>query len=81
MTAEIVPFPLASRRSMILRQARYAAVLNPDAAERHIQRQLKIQRQAMHRRGINEHLIAREINCLENSIRSTLLSNVSGGIL
>lgn len=81
MTAEIVPFPLASRRSMILRQARYAAVLNPDAAERHIQRQLKIQRQAMRRRGINEHLIAREINCLENSIRSTLLSNVSGGIL
>jgi hypothetical protein len=81
MTAEIVPFPLASRRSMILRQARYAAVLHPDAAERHIQRQLKIQRQAMRRRGINEHLIAREINCLENSIRSTLLSNVSGGIL
>jgi hypothetical protein len=81
MTAEIVPFPLASRRSMILRQARYAAVLNPDAAERHIQRQLKIQRQAMRRRGINEHLIAREINCLENSIRFTLLSNVSGGIL
>ena len=81
MTAEIVPFPLASRRSMIFRQARYAAVLNPDAAERHIQRQLKIQRQAMRRRGINEHLIAREINCLENSIRSTLLSNVSGGIL
>lgn len=80
MTAAIVPFPLASRRSMILRQARYAAVLNPDAAERHIQRQLKIQGQAMRRRGIEEHLIAREINCLETSIRSTMLCNVSGGI-
>lgn len=28
MTAAIIPFPLASRRSMILRQAQYAAMLN-----------------------------------------------------
>jgi Family of unknown function (DUF6074) len=80
MTAAIVPFPLASRRSMILRQARYAAVLNPDAAERHIQRQLKIQGQAMRRRGIEERLITREINCLETLIRATLLRDVSGGV-
>jgi hypothetical protein len=65
---------------MILRQARYAAVLNPDAAERHIQRQLKIQGQAMRRRGIDERLITREINCLETSIRATLSCAVSGGV-
>jgi Family of unknown function (DUF6074) len=79
-TATIIPFPLANRRSMILRQARYAAVLNPDAAERHIQRQLKIQDQAMRRRGIDERLITREINCLETSIRATLLRDIAGGI-
>jgi hypothetical protein len=71
---------MANRQSMILRQARYAAVLNPDAAERHIQRQLKIQGQAMRRRGIDERLITREISCLETSIRTTLSRAVSGGV-
>jgi hypothetical protein len=80
MTAIIVPFPLASRQSMILRQARYAAVLNPDAAERHIQRQLKIHGQAMRRRGIEEQLIVHEINSMETSIRATLLCASSGGL-
>jgi hypothetical protein len=80
MTAIIVPFPLASRRSMILRQARYAALLNPDAAERHIQRQLKIQGQAMRRRGIDEQLIVHEINSMKTSIRATLLCAASGGV-
>jgi uncharacterized protein DUF6074 len=80
MTAIIVPFPLASRRSMILRQARYAAVLNPDAAERHLQRQLKIQGQAMRRRGIDQQLIVHEINSMETSIRATLLCAASGGV-
>jgi hypothetical protein len=65
---------------MILRQVRYAVGLNPDAAERHIQRQLKIQGQAMRRRGIDERFIAHEINCLETSIRATLSRAVSGGI-
>jgi hypothetical protein len=80
MTAVIVPFPMANRRSMILRQARYAAALNPDAAERHIQQQLKIQGQAMRRKGIDERLIAHEISCMETSIRATLLRAVSGGV-
>ena len=79
-TATIIPFPLAYRRSMILRQARYAAVLSPAAAERHIRQQLKVQAQAMRRKGIDERVIAREIGCLETSIRATLLRDVSGGV-
>jgi hypothetical protein len=79
-TAMIVPFPMANRRSMILRQAQYAAMLSPAAAERHIRQQLKVQAQTMRRRGIDERLIAREIDCLEASIRATLLRDVSGGI-
>ena len=80
MTAVIVPFPLANRRSMILRQARYAAVLSPVAAERHIRQQMRVQAQTMRRRGIDESVIAREIGCLETSIRATLLRDVSGGV-
>lgn len=51
MSAAIYPFPLAKRGAMIDRQARYAAELGPDAAERHIQQQLKIQGDSMRRRG------------------------------
>jgi hypothetical protein len=64
---------------MILRQARYAAGLNPHGAERHIRQQLKMQGQAMRRKGIDEQLIARELNGLEISIRSMLSHAVSGG--
>jgi hypothetical protein len=79
MSAEIVPFPLASRRTMIERQARYAAELNPDAAERHIQQQLKIQGDAMRRKGIDDDLIADELRCMETAVRRLLVRAVSGG--
>jgi hypothetical protein len=81
MTTTIVPFPLARRRSMIQRQASYAAELNPDAAERHIARQLQVQGDAMRRKGIDENLIARELKCMEGAIRAMLLRAVSGGMI
>lgn len=68
----IVPFPLASRRSMILRQARYVARLTPESAERHIRQQLKVQGQALHRRGIEENRITQELQNMETAIRATL---------
>ena len=77
--ATVIPFPLASRRVMIERQARYAAEINPDAAERHIQQQLKIQADSMRRRGVDEDIIARELRCMETAIRGMLLQAVSGG--
>jgi hypothetical protein len=73
MSALIFPFPLARRRSMIDRQARYAAELGPDAAERHIQQQLKIQGEAMRRKGVDEDLIARELKCMRAAISAALL--------
>jgi hypothetical protein len=62
---------------MIERQARYAAELSPDAAERHIQQQMKIQSDAMQRKGIGEDLIARELRCLESAIRDALWRGAS----
>jgi len=70
--AIILPFPLARRQTMIDRQARYAAELSPDAAERHIQQQVKIQGDAMRRKGIDESLISRELQCMKTAIRSAL---------
>jgi hypothetical protein len=70
MSAAIVPFPLAKRRTMIDRQARYAAEINPDAAVRHIQQQLKIQGDAMRRKGVDDNLVARELKSMEAAIRT-----------
>jgi hypothetical protein len=73
MTATVFPFPLARRRSMIARQSRYAAELNPDSAERFIRQQLKIQGDKMRRRGIPDDQVAHELRCMESAIRRELL--------
>jgi hypothetical protein len=72
MTATVFPFPLARRRSMIARQSRYAAELNPDAAERFIRQQLKIQGDNMRRRGVPDGRIVHELRCMESAIRKEL---------
>jgi hypothetical protein len=79
MTADVVPFPLASRRVMITRQSHYAAGLKPDSAERFIRQQLKCQADNMRRRGIAEALISRELGCMESAIRRELQAAVSTG--
>jgi hypothetical protein len=80
MTAAVVPFPLVRRRNFIARQATRASELTGDAAERHIQSQIKIQAAAMRRKGIREVIITREIRSMEFAIRSMLARAVSGGI-
>ena len=80
MSAAVLPFPLVRRYDMITRQSRYAAELNPDAAERFIQQQLKIQGDSMRRRGIEEDLIDRELKCMEFEIRSRLNRLAAGGV-
>jgi hypothetical protein len=79
MSATVIPFPLASRRAMIDRQAKYATDLGPDAAERHIQHQLKIQADAMRRRGVDEGLVGRELRCMESAVRGLMERAISGG--
>jgi hypothetical protein len=78
--AIVVPFPLIRRRDMIERQARRAAELNPDAAERHIANQLKLQGDAMRRKGVSDDLIARELSAMERAIRALLLRAATGGV-
>lgn len=64
---------------MIERQARRYTELNPDAAERHIAHQIKVQADAMRRKGIDEVLIERECRCFETAIRALLMRSASGG--
>ena len=80
MTAVIVPFPIVRRCDFIVRQANRAFELNGNASERHIQMQIKIQADAMRRKGIGEAFINREISSMETAIRSMLLRTLSGWI-
>lgn len=74
--ALVLPFPRSKNERFVTRQANRAAELNPDACERHILQQVKIQADAMARRGISPDLIQRETRCLEAAIRAALWTAV-----
>lgn len=69
MTTTVVPFPLVRRRVYIAKQAEHMTCLHEGAAARYLSRQLKVQGDALRRRGISEELIARELKCMEATIR------------
>ena len=75
MTASVVPFPLARRRAFIERQAHHAAELNADSGVRYLQHQIKLQGDAMRRKGIQEDLIQRELRCMGQAIRAAFIKN------
>jgi hypothetical protein len=64
---------------MICRQARRYTELNPAAAERHVEHQIRVQAAAMRRKGVAEDLIERECRSFENAIRELLTRSASGG--
>jgi uncharacterized membrane-anchored protein len=72
MSAVIIPFPITRRYKFVARQVSRVLELNPHAQERHIHLQLKIQAEAMRRKGIAPNLIVGELNSLEVVIRQAL---------
>jgi hypothetical protein len=68
MTA-IVPFPLAGRTAFVERHATKMACLPRPAAERYLNRQLEIQREALSRKGIKRADIDAELKSLERALR------------
>ena len=68
MTANIVPFPLSRRRAFVLRHANIINGMSPESAERHLAHQLKVQHDALKRRGIDDARIRRELASLERAI-------------
>jgi hypothetical protein len=71
-TAEIVPFPLARRRSFVDRHARIIAGMRADAGERYLQRQLLIQFDTLERKGVACDVIERECLSLASAIRAAI---------
>jgi hypothetical protein len=75
----VLPFPLVRRRLLIDRQVSHAAWQRPAAAERYIEHQVKVQGDAMRRKGIAEDLIQHELRCFEIAVRSGLVRALSTG--
>jgi hypothetical protein len=73
MTAVISPFPIVRWHGFTDKQAKHAALMNPDASARYIGYQLQLQRDAMRRPGVAEDLIARELKFMETAVRRELL--------
>lgn len=70
-------FPLkAPRAHFIAKQARRVAELSPTAGEKHIAAQIKVQRDALMRKGVNAELIKREMTQLESAIRAAIWAAV-----
>jgi hypothetical protein len=70
MTATVVPFPIVRRHGFIERQAEYASHMNPDGRVRYLSHQIRLQADAMRRKGISEDLVQREIRCMTTALRS-----------
>jgi hypothetical protein len=73
MSAILVPYPLHRRHAFVLRHAAIMASLSPAAAERHLDRQLRIQASTLLRRGIDAGLVDQERQRLAIAIRHEVL--------
>jgi hypothetical protein len=71
-TASIVPFPVAERGAFIHKQAARIATLSQAQGDAHLRQQLRIQADAMRRKGVTEEIITREIRSAESAIKAEL---------
>lgn len=80
--AIVLPFPSCHRAAFVRRHAGIIATLSQNGGERHLQRQLDIQSDAMERRGVADELIRMDRKALETAIRSELfrLGVARGGV-
>jgi hypothetical protein len=67
-TATMIPFPSVKRSGFALRHAKLAAELRPHKAEEHIERQIRMQREVMGKKGIAAKLIDSDLSALRNAM-------------
>jgi hypothetical protein len=68
--ATILLFPSARRRRFVRSQAMQMASLSPAAADKHLRRQLRVQAEAIQRRGIGSEVVDADLRALESAIRA-----------
>lgn len=68
--AEIIAFPLARRVAYVAKQASFAAGMKAEACERHIDRQLSIQRATLISKGVDPDAVEAQVQTLGGAIRN-----------
>jgi uncharacterized protein DUF6074 len=70
--AKIVPFPFAHQRPLVLKLAARMAAQIPARAEKTLNAELQRRIDALHRQGMSDSAVERQIKALEAAIRAEL---------
>jgi hypothetical protein len=70
MTATVLPFPPARRRAYVRKQAGFMLGLSAESAERHLRRQVALQRQTLTTKGVAPDTVDAACVALEGTIRA-----------
>jgi hypothetical protein len=76
--AAIVPFPAKARGAFIARLVAQVAARSPLVGEKHLAHQLRVQGEALRRKGVPEPAVRREVAALEAAVRTELWRAVFG---
>jgi len=76
MAATILPFPLARRVGYVRKQADYVLSVSHKAGERHMERQLELQRQNLLTKGVNPAAVDAQVAALRSAFRRELWREV-----
>jgi Family of unknown function (DUF6074) len=76
MTAVVLAFPAAKRRDLVISIARRALSFRHAAGEQHVERSLRLQAEALRRKGVTESDIQREMKSLEAAVRAVMWESV-----
>jgi hypothetical protein len=69
---ELIPFPIARRRSYVCKLAAQIAARSPAAGEVHLLHQLRRQGEVLRRKNVPENLIEQELRSVAAAVRAEL---------
>ena len=70
--AKIIRFPLARQRPLVAKLAKQMAGQVPARAEKTLRTELQRRIDALHRQGVSDQAVEREVRALESAVRSDL---------
>jgi Family of unknown function (DUF6074) len=70
--ANIVRFPLARQRPLVMKLAKRMAVQVSGRAEKTLRAELQRRVDALHRQGLSDQAVEREVHALESAVRAQL---------
>jgi Family of unknown function (DUF6074) len=70
--AKVIPFPLAQQRSLVVKLATEMAARPPWRAEKMLNAELERRIDALHRQGVSDAAVKRQVTAFEAAIRAEL---------